>query len=84
MSEIDALRKLQSTDLFEEDRKKKILASLSKGQKEVFSVLTKEPMHIDEIIKITGIESSSLLSTLLTLELNDFVVQLPGKHFQVK
>ncbi|GJM16448.1 MAG: DNA processing protein DprA [Thermodesulfobacteriota bacterium] len=84
VSEIDALRKLQTSDLFEEDRNEKILASLSKGQKEVFSVLTKDPMHIDEITKMTGIESSSLLSTLLTLELNDFVAQLPGKHFQIK
>ena len=84
MSEIDSLRNLQSTDLFDEDRKDKILASLTKSQKEVFSVLTTDPLHIDEITKMTGIESSSLLSTLLTLELNDFVFQLPGKHFQIK
>ncbi|MGB3363503.1 MAG: hypothetical protein WBB48_01860, partial [Thermodesulfobacteriota bacterium] len=84
VSEIEAIRSLQSTDLFEEDRVNKIAASLTKNQKEVFSVLTKEPIHIDEITKITGIESSSLLSTLLTLELNDFVIQLPGKQFRVK
>ena len=84
ISEVDALRNLQNSDLFEEDRIQKISASLSKSQKEVFSVLTKEPLHIDEIIKLTGIESSSLLSTLLTLELNDYIIQLPGKHFQTK
>jgi predicted Rossmann fold nucleotide-binding protein DprA/Smf involved in DNA uptake len=46
--------------------------------------LKREPLHIDEIIRLTGIEPSNLLSILLTLELNDYVAQLPGKHFQVK
>ena len=82
--QIESLRNLNSTDLFEDDKKEKILSSLTKSQKEVYSVLTTDPLHIDEITKLTGIESSSLLSTLLTLELNDIVVQLPGKHFQIK
>jgi predicted Rossmann fold nucleotide-binding protein DprA/Smf involved in DNA uptake len=50
----------------------------------VFSVLKREPLHIDEIIRLTGIEPSNLLSILLTLELNDYIAQLPGKYFQVK
>lgn len=83
VSEIDALSNLQNRGLFE-DNKKKILSSLTKSQKEVYSVLSHDPVHIDEITKLTGIESSSLLSTLLTLELNDVIVQLPGKHFQIK
>jgi len=84
VSEIDSLRSLQGKDLFEEDRRGKILTTLTNSQKEVYSVLTNEPIHIDEITKLTGIESSNLLSTLLTLELNDVIVQLPGKYFQIK
>jgi DNA processing protein len=84
VSEIDSLRNLQGKDLFEEDRREKILTTLTKSQKEVFSVLSRDPVHIDEINKLTGIEPSSILSTLLTLELNDVIVQLPGKHFQIK
>ena len=84
LCEIETLRNLHSTGLFEEDRHQKILESLTQSQKEVFSVLTKEPQHIDELIKLTGIESSILLSTLLTLELNDYIAQLPGKHFHIK
>lgn len=84
VSEIDALRTLHSTDLFQEDRKNKILSTLNKSQKEVFSVLSTNPLHIDELTKMTGLESSSLLSTLLTLELNEFIVQLPGKNFVIK
>ena len=84
ISEVDALRTLKDTGLFEEDRNQKILDSLTQNQKEVFSVLSREPQHIDELIKLTGFESSNLLSILLTLELNDYVAQLPGKHFQIK
>ncbi len=84
VSEIDSLRNLHSPGLFEEDRLEKIATSLTQNQKEVFSVLNKQPLHIDEIIRLTGIESSNLLSILLSLELNDYIAQLPGKHFQVK
>ena len=82
LCEVEALRNLKSSGLFEEDRAQKISDSLTKNQKEVFSVLTRDPLHIDEIIKLTGLESSNLLSILLSLELNDYIAQLPGKHFQ--
>ena len=84
LSEVEALRGLQSTDMLELGWTEKNISSLSDNQREVFSVLTREPLHIDEIIRLTGIESSNLLSILLSLELNDFIAQLPGKHFQVK
>lgn len=84
VSEIEALRSLQNSDLFEEDRNERVLKSLTKNQKEVYGVLTKEPIHIDEIIRLTGMESSHLLSTLLSLELDNLIIQLPGKHFQIK
>ena len=84
LCEVEALRNLKSPDLFEEDRTQKISDSLTKNQKEVFSVLTRDPLDIDEIIKLTGLESSNLLSILLSLELNDYIAQLPGKHFRIK
>jgi len=84
LSEVEALRNLQSTDTLDLGLIEKDISSLSENQREVFSVLTTAPLHIDEIIRLTGIESSNLLSILLTLELNDFVAQLPGKHFQIK
>lgn len=84
LCEVEALRNLKSPDLFEEDRTQKISDSFTKNQKEVFSVLTRDPLDIDEIIKLTGLESSNLLSILLSLELNDYIAQLPGKHFRIK
>ncbi|MCH7517700.1 MAG: DNA-protecting protein DprA [Candidatus Dadabacteria bacterium] len=84
ISEVEALRNLNREDSPDEDRIEKIVSSLTQNQKEVFLVLKRDPLHIDEIIRLTGIEPSNLLSILLTLELNDYVAQLPGKHFQVK
>jgi len=84
LSEVEALRGFQSADTLDLGLIEKNTSSLSENQREVFSVLKREPIHIDEIIRLTGIESSNLLSVLLTLELNDFVIQLPGKYFQVK
>jgi len=84
LSEVEALRGLQSTDTLDLGWIEKNISSLSENQKEVFSVLKRKPIHIDEIIRITGIESSNLLSILLSLELNDYIAQLPGKYFQIK
>jgi DNA processing protein len=58
------------------------LTRLSDREKTVYSVLGTEPVHIDEIIKSSGLESSSVLSLLLSLELDGYVAQHPGKLFR--
>jgi len=58
------------------------LTQLSDREKTVYSVLGTEPLHIDEIIKSSGLESSSVLSLLLSLELDGYVAQHPGKLFR--
>lgn len=60
-----------------------VLDSLTKNEKTVYSVFKTEALHVDEIIKLTNMEPSNVLSVLLSLELNGFVVQLQGKHFQL-
>jgi DNA processing protein len=80
LSEIEALRGLKgagSQDLFEN-----VLSALSDKEKAVYSVLGGEPLHVDEIIKLTGLETSNVLSLLLSLELNGYVAQQPGKLFR--
>jgi DNA processing protein len=80
LSEIEVLRSLKgenTRDLFEN-----ILSSLSDKEKAVYSVLGGEPLHVDEIIKLTGLETSNVLSLLLSLELNGYVAQQPGKLFR--
>lgn len=61
-----------------------VLDSLTKNERTVYSVFKTEALHVDEIIKLTGMEPSNVLSILLSLELNGFVAQLQGKYFQLK
>ena len=60
-----------------------VLDSLTEHEKKVYSVFKTEALHVDEIIKLTEMEPSSVLSVLLSLELNGFIMQLQGKYFQL-
>ncbi len=82
LSEIEALRNLKSAD--SEEIRGAALSSLSDKERVVYSVLSTEPVHVDRIIKLTGFESSNVLSLLLSLELNGFISQHPGKLFRRK
>jgi DNA processing protein len=55
--------------------------SLPPEELAVYHVLSPYPVHIDNIIRKTHIESGKLLSLLLQLELKGVVHQLPGKYF---
>ncbi len=71
----------ESTDITFD--RQSVVDSLTKNEKTVFSVFKAEALHVDEIIKLTEMEPSNVLSTLLSLELNGFIVQLQGKYFQL-
>lgn len=79
--EIEALRNLGGGPVRDQDE---ITAGLSKEEKAVYSVLGTEPLHIDEVIRVTGLDTSSVLSLLLSLELEGLVAQLPGKFYRTK
>lgn len=61
-----------------------ILERLDEDGKRIFSTITNEPIHIDDIITKSGIETQRVLSALLSLELEGFITQLPGKMFQLR
>lgn len=80
LNEIEVLRALKgdvSPELFEN-----VLSALPDRERTVYSVLGSDPMHVDEIIKLTGLETSNVLSLLLSLELNGYIAQHPGKLFR--
>ena len=54
---------------------------LSENEQKVFSTLSKEESSIDEIIRASGLPSSAVSVTLLSLEMKRLVKQLPGKMF---
>ncbi len=57
---------------------------LSGDEKTVYSVLNKEPQHIDSLIAQTGLDTSVVLSVLLTLGLEGIISQEPGKMFLLR
>ncbi|MBN2008664.1 DNA-processing protein DprA [candidate division KSB1 bacterium] len=55
--------------------------NLTVEEKAVISNLSNEPIHIDVLARKMNKASHEILITLLALEFNDFVKQMPGKYF---
>jgi len=57
-------------------------AALHGSEKKLFEMLSaEEPMHIDDIVERSGLNSSEVLATLFDLEMKGIIRQLPGKQF---
>jgi DNA processing protein len=82
LGEIDAFRRLKQMESPVDTGH--ILERLNEDEKRVLSALGNEPIHIDDIITQSGFEPHRVLSTLLSLELEGLVTQLPGKMFQLR
>lgn len=57
---------------------------LTNPEATVLKKIGKKPVHIDSLISNTGYSAGNLLTILLTLELNGYIEQLPGKTFIIK
>ena len=55
--------------------------SLDDEEKKILDILDAGPLHIDNITQEAGMTVSTVLTSLLTLELDGVVEQLPGKVF---
>jgi len=64
------------TPLFDVSRLK-----LSNSEKAVYDCLTKEPVHIDELITQTGRTAGAINANLVSLQLKGLVKQLAGSFF---
>ncbi len=67
-----------------EAEQRKLLAAdgLNGSEKKLYELLNaEEPVHIDELVERSGLNSSEVLATLFTLEMKGIVRQLPGKQF---
>jgi DNA processing protein len=58
-----------------------IIPGLSPEEQKVFSTLTHEPLHIDKIIKTTGLETKNISSLLSVLEIKGLAKNLGGMHY---
>lgn len=56
-------------------------ANLSKEEERIFDILSHEPKHIDTISQTAQKATSHVLAILLSLELKNVILQMPGKMF---
>ncbi len=54
---------------------------LSKEEQRVHDALSYEPRTVDDVIASTGLSVSSVIASLLSLELNQRIKQLPGQRY---
>ena len=65
-------------------KQKQLFVELNEEEKKVYQLLQKNgPMHIDDININTSLNSSSIASALLTMELNGVIISLPGKIYNL-
>ncbi len=55
--------------------------SLSDQERRILSLIPKEPVHVDEILRGADIEHSRILSTLTVLEMKRMVRRFPGGNY---
>ena len=57
------------------------LEGLSEDQLKIVGVMTKENMHVDDIVDLSRLPAATVLSELTVLQIKGFVSQQPGKRF---
>ncbi len=64
-------------------KKQELGDDVSKDAKSVYGVLNEEPLHIDDIVRTTGMKMNIVLSSLTELELIGAVEQITGKKYKL-
>ena len=57
------------------------LSQLNETQLKIVAVMSKPDMHVDDIIDLSHLPASAVLSELTLLQIKGFVAQKPGKRF---
>ncbi|MBW2630543.1 MAG: DNA-protecting protein DprA [Deltaproteobacteria bacterium] len=57
---------------------------LNADERAILKLIGKKPVHIDSLATDSSYQIHDILSILMSLELGDYVEQLPGKNFVVK
>ncbi|MBU4285126.1 DNA-processing protein DprA [Patescibacteria group bacterium] len=79
----DILEELNLSHLLENTEKKKIKPE-NKEEEIILSILSLQPIHIDEIIKLSKLSTSAVNSTLTILELKEVVRNLGKNNYIIK
>jgi DNA processing protein len=65
----------------EKDAARAINISLSAEEEKIFQILSREPLHVDKIIKAAKLETSSVISTLTLLEIKALAKNIGGMNY---
>jgi DNA processing protein len=57
---------------------------LTNEEKNLLKYLSKEPVNIDKLLESGSWKRDRLFSLLLTLEMRDYLIKLPGNYYQAK
>ncbi|MGM0598814.1 MAG: DNA-processing protein DprA [Candidatus Rifleibacteriota bacterium] len=57
---------------------------LTNEEKKLLKYLSKEPVNIDNLLESGSWKRERLFSLLLTLEMRDYLIKLPGNYYQAK
>jgi len=60
------------------------IPALTDTENHILKELGASPVHIDNLIEKTGMEAHRVVSTLMTLEINGYIEQQPGKFYRRK
>jgi predicted Rossmann fold nucleotide-binding protein DprA/Smf involved in DNA uptake len=59
-----------------------VAAAIDGSENKLYELLSADqPVHIDDIVERSGLNSSEVLATLFNLEMKGIIRQLPGKQF---
>ena len=65
-------------------RQRQLFAELNDDERSILTLLDRTtPVHIDELNARSGLSSSHVAGAILSLELQGFVLSLPGKMYTV-
>lgn len=57
------------------------IAALEDDERRILELIPYQPLHIDEIVRLSGEDAARAGANLLSLELKGLIRQLPGKYF---
>ncbi len=81
VADIPDTEKKERDEAISKKTKAYVYNSLTDIEKKIYKTLSAEPMHIDEIMGLAGLDPAKGSKALLSLQIKDLIKELPGKQF---
>ena len=81
LSPDDVLSQIKEDHIPEESHDSRPVLLLSDEQAKIYPYITYQPVHLDDLLRQSGLNISSLMNITLSLELKRVIRQLPGQYY---